>query len=74
LLAKRLPSALRWRAIVGHCDAREDGARLLAALNVRVDMTESHLVETGPAIGAHAGRGTLVVSLQPAPPEESLRG
>ncbi|GAB3755249.1 DegV family protein [Lysobacter olei] len=66
-VAKRLPTGVRWRAIVGHCDAEADGARLLQALRKRVDVAESHLVETGPAIGAHAGRGALVVSLQPAP-------
>jgi uncharacterized protein len=56
-----------WRAIVGHCDAVDDGERLLAALAARLPLAESHLVETGPAVGTHAGRGALVVSLQPAP-------
>ncbi|MCC7247479.1 MAG: DegV family EDD domain-containing protein, partial [Lysobacter sp.] len=64
--------ALRLRAIVGHCDAREDAVRLTTALRARFEargtqMDELHLVETGPALGAHAGRGALVVSLQPAP-------
>lgn len=64
--------ALRLRAIVGHCDAHEDALRLAATLRAQFDarlvsVEELHLVETGPAIGAHAGRGTLVVSLQPAP-------
>ncbi len=70
-VAKRAGKALgkrtRLRAIIGHCDAREDGERLLAALRERLDLVEADLVETGPAIGAHAGRGTLVASLQPAP-------
>lgn len=70
-VAKRAGKALgkhtRLRAIIGHCDAREDGERLLAALRGRLDLVDVHLVETGPAIGAHAGRGTLVASLQPAP-------
>ena len=70
-VAKRAGKALgkhtRLRAIIGHCDAREDGERLLSALRVRLDLVDAHLVETGPAIGAHAGRGTLVASLQPAP-------
>lgn len=62
----------RLRAVVGHCDAREDAMRLAAALRERFDrrgvsIEALHLVETGPAIGAHAGRGALVVSLQPAP-------
>lgn len=54
------------RLIVGHCDARADGERLLAALRERLRIDAAHLVETGPAIGAHAGRGTLVASVQPA--------
>lgn len=70
-VAKRARKALGkqtlLRLIVGHCDARADGQRLLAALRERVDVVEAHLVDTGPAIGAHAGRGTLVASFQPAP-------
>ncbi|MEP6634055.1 MAG: DegV family protein [Luteimonas sp.] len=66
-VARRVPARTGWRAIVGHCDAREDGARLLEALRQRLDLREIHLVETGPAIGAHGGRGTLVIALQPAP-------
>ena len=52
--------------MVGHCDALTDGEALLAALRARLTLTDSWLVETGPAVGAHAGPGTLVVSLQPA--------
>jgi len=70
-VAKRARDTLgkrtRLRVIVGHCDAHADGERLLAALRARVDVVEAHLVDTGPAIGAHAGRGTLVASFQPAP-------
>ncbi len=70
-VAKRTGKALgkhtRLRAIIGHCDAFADGERLLAALRVRLDLVDAHLVETGPAIGAHAGRGTLVASFQQAP-------
>jgi uncharacterized protein len=64
---RTLGAGTRLRAIVGHCDALADGERLLAALRKRLDLVEAHLVETGPAIGAHAGRGTLVTSFQPAP-------
>ena len=64
---KALGDGTRLRGIVGHCDACADGERLLAALRERLDLIEAHLVETGPAIGAHAGRRTLVASFQPAP-------
>ncbi|MBX9400204.1 DegV family EDD domain-containing protein [Lysobacter sp. BMK333-48F3] len=66
-VVRQLPAGERWRAIVGHCDARADGERLLAELRRRLALSEAWLVETGPALGAHAGRGALLVSLQPAP-------
>lgn len=62
---KTLGPDIRLRAIIGHCDALADGERLLAALRERLALVESHLVETGPAIGAHGGRGTLLASFQP---------
>ena len=66
-LAKRAPKVDGWRLIVGHADALEDGERLFAAMCERLPVVEGHLVEIGPAIGAHAGQRTLVVGLQPAP-------
>ena len=66
-IGKRAPMAAGWRLVVGHCAAPEAGQRLLAALGERLQVVEGHLVEVGPAIGAHAGPGTLVVGLQPAP-------
>lgn len=65
-VARRLEPGRRWRVIVGHCDAAADGEALLAGLRGRIDVHEGWLVETGPAIGAHAGPGALVVSVQPA--------
>ena len=66
-VAKRTPRTHGWRLIVGHSDALADGERLLVALRERLPVVEAHLVEVGPAVGAHAGPGTLVVGLQPAP-------
>lgn len=65
-VAKRVAKGRRYRLVVGHCDAPEDGERLLAALRERLDVAQGWLVETGSAVGAHAGPGALVVSLQPA--------
>lgn len=65
-VARRVDRRLRWRLIVGHCDAASYGERLLGSLRKLLDCQDAWLVETGPAIGAHAGPGTLVVSLQPA--------
>jgi DegV family protein with EDD domain len=64
-VARRVDRARAWRLVVGHCDAAADGEALLAALRARIDVREGWLVETGSAIGAHAGPGALVVSLQP---------
>ena len=66
-IARRSARGQRWRAIVGHCDALSDGERLLEALRRRLNLDQAWLVETGPALGAHAGRGALLVSLQPVP-------
>ena len=66
-VVKRTPLARGWRLMVGHSDALADGERLLAALRERLPVVEAHLVEVGPAVGAHAGQGTLVVGVQPAP-------
>ena len=64
-VARRVDRSRRWRLIVGHCDARADGEILLAALRALLSCQDAWLVETGPAIGAHAGPGALVISLQP---------
>jgi len=65
-VAKRVDRSLRWRVIVGHCDAAADGEVLLREVRRLLDCQDAWLVETGPAIGAHAGPSTLVISLQPA--------
>lgn len=66
-VVRQLDAGQRWRLIVGHCDARAEGERLLAALRTRLSISEDRLVETGAAIGAHAGQGALIVAVQPAP-------
>lgn len=65
-VARRAPRGAPLRLMVGHCDAAADGQRVLDVLRERLAPQESWLVETGSAIGAHAGPGALVVSLQPA--------
>ncbi|MCX7555585.1 DegV family EDD domain-containing protein [Xanthomonadaceae bacterium JHOS43] len=63
-VAKRLPKGARWRVMVGHCDAAEDARQLSDALRRILPVERDWLVETGPAIGAHAGPGSLVVGIQ----------
>jgi len=64
-VARRVLAGRRWRVIVGHCDALAEGEALLAEIKRRLDCQDAWLVETGPAIGAHAGPGALVACLQP---------
>jgi DegV family protein with EDD domain len=62
---RRLDPSRRWRLIVGHCNAPADGAALLAALQRGIATLDGGwLVEVGPALGAHAGPGALVVGVQ----------
>jgi len=66
-LRRRIDTRQRWRVLVGHCDCAIDGEALLAMLRQQLDCSDSWLVEAGPAIGAHAGPGALVVSIQSRP-------
>jgi DegV family protein with EDD domain len=63
-VARRLDHGKRWRVIVGHCDAHADGTETLQAMRALLDCEQGWLVETGPAVGAHAGPGALVISVQ----------
>lgn len=70
-IERRLPKAVRWRVMVGHCDAADDARLLLDALRERLSISRDWLVETGPAIGVHAGPGALVVGVM-AEPDASI--
>ncbi len=64
-VARRIPAHGACRAVVGHCDASEDAAKLAAALREALpQLGKVWVVETGPAIGVHAGPGSLVVGVQ----------
>jgi hypothetical protein len=64
-IARRLNPARRYRLIVGHCDCAGDAERVQAVLLARVrGIDRIWLVETGVAIGTHAGPGTLVIGVQ----------
>ncbi len=65
VVARRIPAHQSCRAVVGHCDAGDDAARLAATLReVFPKLGKVWVVETGPAIGVHAGPGSLVIGLQ----------
>jgi uncharacterized protein len=62
---KEIDQSKRWRLIVGHCGVEEDGQALLQAMQNAMSWDQAWCVETGPAVGAHAGPGALVISIQP---------
>ncbi len=66
-LARRVPRADAARVLVGHCDNPREAAQLATALAARFGLAAvPDVVESGAAIGAHAGPGTLVVGFAPA--------
>jgi len=63
---RRLQGDVCYRIMISHTDAREDARRLrdqLLAGHPAVDAC--WLEEASPAVGAHAGPGSLIVGLQP---------
>lgn len=53
------------RLAVGHADAPQAAAELLAALQARMPgLEQAFVTEIGTALGVHGGPGTLVVALQ----------
>ena len=55
-----------WRLAVAHGDNRAEAEQLREYLCASLDGIEDHwLTDVGPVLGAHAGPGTLVASLQP---------
>jgi uncharacterized protein len=64
-IARRTGDEDGWRLAVGHANAPDEAAALLAALQARMPGLERAFVtEIGTALGVHGGPGTLVVSLQ----------
>ena len=64
-IARRLNPERRYRLVVGHCDSAEDAKRVQAALVASIrGIDRIWLLETGIAIGAHAGPGSLVIGVQ----------
>ena len=64
-VAKRIDLSKTYRVIVGHCDDEAAGKLLMDEFTKLVPCSQAWCVETGPAIGAHAGPGALVLSFQP---------
>lgn len=64
-LLRKLDRNRRYRLFISHCNCPDEGAQLLGMLKDSFPNAESaHLMETGAALGVHAGPGTLVVGVQ----------
>jgi DegV family protein with EDD domain len=62
-LLKRIDPSRHWRVLVGHVDCPADARAVLAQLDSGLQIDALGVVEVGPAVGAHAGTGALVVGL-----------
>jgi len=65
-LARRMDVGETYRMVISHTDARED-ARLLRDLLLchHPEVDACWIEEASPAVGVHAGPGSLIVGLQP---------
>ncbi|MGI9264610.1 MAG: DegV family protein, partial [Gammaproteobacteria bacterium] len=64
-IARQTQPATRYLLAIGHAGDRAAADELLSLLADQIDGAESAIVtELGTALGAHGGRGTLVVALQ----------
>lgn len=65
-IRRRLPADYACRMLISHGDDRVAAERLQAMLQRHFRaLQECWIAETGPAIGAHAGPGVLVLAVQP---------
>jgi uncharacterized protein len=71
-VTRRAGAGPGWRLAVGHANAPEAAAELLAELQKRLPGLERAFVtEIGTALGVHGGLGTLAVALQAPSPENA---
>ena len=70
-IAHSLDPARRYRLMVGHCDCAADAERVKLALQAAVPgIDRIWLLETGIAVGAHAGPGSLIIGVQDYEPPQ----
>ena len=75
-LMRRLDPVKRYRISVSHCNSPVEGQQLLDRLRDSLpNITDAWLMDTGSALGVHAGPGSLVVGVQEyTPPASRLPG
>ncbi|MBL8299919.1 MAG: DegV family EDD domain-containing protein [Rhodanobacteraceae bacterium] len=65
VLRRLTPAQRRGRVLVGHCDNRSEAQCVAAMLGAALGLSAVEVVPMGAAISAHAGPGTVLVSLLP---------
>lgn len=71
-VARTMDPQRRYRVIIGHGDCVADAARVQRAIEAAGKVLDRvWVVETGVAIGAHAGPGSLVIAVQEYEPPSS---
>ncbi|MEI6107015.1 MAG: DegV family protein [Opitutae bacterium] len=64
-VVRRLDPGRRYRVLIGHSDCAGEAQRVQAALQASgLTLDRCWVVETGVAIGTHAGPGSLVIGVQ----------
>jgi len=63
-LKKKMQADKQYRVFVSHANLVSEGEEVMRLLKELPNTTEFELTETGTAIGAHGGPGTVVVGLQ----------
>ena len=70
-VARRLDPARCYRLLIGHCDSPAEAERVKAALQASVARIDRiWVMDAGVAIGAHAGPGSLLISVQDYEPPQ----
>ena len=72
-LARRMDEGTVYRVLISHTDCLDDARRLREELLTRhTEVDACWIEEASPAVGVHAGPGSLIVGLQPwSVPERS---
>lgn len=67
-VVRRFAGGQRYRVMVGHCDAADDAQQVEQLMRAHPQVEHVDVVQTGTAIGVHAGPGSVVIGFLPVRP------
>ena len=74
-LLKRMDKDTMYRLMISHCACLDDAKRLRDTILSQHDLINGcWITSTGPAVGVHAGPGSLVVGIQKHIPWDNAQG